>query len=191
MFKKIISILILVCLVAAIVLVWYVNQGLPSYENPISLMKADKLEGYMLQSKRQWKEPDNAIKSVLVVKDEPNLLEVKVDYRYSGEQGTEVSTCGGIHEDLKSYNMKWSCRPTRLKKGERSVILGFTLIDDRSGDRECSQAVALAFYKHQGSDFYRDYYLYKKAWIKGEKGLLGRLKQFLFLQTSCKNKNKI
>lgn len=178
--------LVVVWLCVVIALVIFVNNTQPSNDNPINLTKAENLKGYMLQSKRMWNESENGIKSVAVIRDESNLLEVKVVYLYSGEEGIEVSTCGGVHEDLEKYNDKWSCSPTRLQKGEHSATLRFKLIDRLStNNKECSQAIALSFYKHGSSDFYKDYYIYNKAWLKNESGLLGRLKQLFHLKMSC------
>lgn len=185
MFKKTLNMVIIIVLLAASLLLVIINMSQVSAENPIVLSKAENLKGYMLQSKRQWEEPENVIHRVAVIRDEPDLLQVKVDFKYSGDHGMDVSTCGGVHKDLQSYNQSWSCVPTRLRKGEQSAILKFKLIDDRTGDKKCSEALAIAFYKHGGSDFHRDYYLYKKSWIKGKTGFLSRIKQYFHLKTSC------
>ena len=157
---------------------------------PVQLHQATDVKILGYQAPKDWGISDNKIISVEVVKDSPSFLEVKLEYFYSGNMGSDVSTCGGINIKKDGYGRdasKWSCRPFTVKKGNHSVILHFELLSEGIDKRECSKLIAITFYKNGGSHFYKGYYSYKKAWLTNKKdSLLNRVKQFIHLQTVCK-----
>lgn len=156
-------------------LMFFANLETVSAERPLPLREVEEGTEDLAQWKKTWNEPSNEVVQVAVIGNEPDLLRLRVDYRYSGEYGDEVFACGNVDERAKHVN--WSCKPVPLKQGESSVTLEFQT-SSQSQKRECSKYVVVSFYQGGEMPFYNNYYHYKKAWVKGASGMWGRLEQF-------------
>ncbi len=157
-------------------LVFFANIELVSEEAPLMLQEWDdpKYLDELEQWRTIWNESKNQIKRVEVITDEPDRLRVKMAYYYSGDQGESVFACG--HIALRNEQVKWTCVPVPLNIGDGAVILQFQT-SEQAIDYECSAQVVMAIYRAGEMPFYNNYFSYKKTWVKGEKGVLGRLKQ--------------
>ena len=156
-------------------LLFFANLDTVSADRPLPLREVEDGTEDLAQWKKVWAEPDNEISQVAVIMNEPDVLKVRVDYRYSGEHGDEVFACGGIDERANHAN--WTCKPAKIKPGESTAVIEFNT--SSQVEREaCSKYVVITIYQGGGTPFYSNYYHYKKAWIRGAQGMFGRLQQF-------------
>ncbi len=175
MFQKALVMLFLFAVTIVGSLLFFVNLDTVSADRPLPLREVVEGTDDLSQWKVAWKEPENAIINVGVIANEPDLLQVRVDYRYSGEHGEEVYACGAIDERVRHAN--WTCKPVRVKPGESTIVLEFKTSDQVQREA-CSKYVVVSIYPDGGMPFYSNYYHYKKAWIKGASGMWGRFQQF-------------
>jgi len=149
----------------------------PSLSSPIYLEEvAEK------SSPKQWYKDwgsNNKIHNVMIIRDEPDLLEVKIIYKYSGDKGREIFTCGGI--GIRKNHINWSCKPSKIKVGETLSILRFQT-SNNAKEVMCSKYVVVSMYPSGGSPILHKYYKYEKVWLKEKTGFINILKQKI---TSC------
>lgn len=156
-------------------LLFFANLETVSSDRPLPLKEVVEPSEELKQWTVDWPGEGSEISNIGVIMNEPDILRVRVDYRYSGEQGEEVFICGGVDE--RSRQVKWSCRPTQLKVGDSTAVMEFKMSGQAEGS-ECSNYVFVSIYRGGEEAFYRNYYRYKKAWVKGASGMFGRLEQF-------------
>ena len=156
-------------------LLFFANLETVSSDRPLPIREVVDAPEELKQWTVEWQGESNEISNIGVIMNEPDILQVRVDYRYSGDQGEEVFMCGGVDE--RSRQVKWTCRPVQLKVGESTAILEFKM-SSHAQDSECSKYVFVSIYRGGEEAFYRNYYRYKKAWVKGASGMFGRLEQF-------------
>jgi len=183
--KTLINIVLLSMLIAGAGLYFYItkNGGSgPIPTEPLSISN-EQFEGneYYLKTVGDAK----AIKSVTVLRDMPELLELAVTYHYDGSNGTEVSTCGGVIRMDRDYSREWSCAPTKLSEGENTAIYKIKLMDDMENDHYCTDGVVVNMYEHGKSRFVNHMLYYKKSWTYG-RGFFAELKQLIYGMTKCR-----
>ncbi len=178
MLQKLLMIVGLIVVMVAGGLIFFANIKFASEEAPLVLQEwhDSDLIAELEQWRTIWDEPENQIKRVEVITDEPDSLRVKVAYHYSGDQGEPVFVCGAI--GLRHEHVKWTCRPELLGIGDGEVVLQFQT-GQQATDYECSDQLVVSIYKAKSMPFYNNYFSYSKTWVKGETGTLGRLKQRL------------
>ena len=156
-------------------LLFFANLETVSAERPLPLREVEEGTEDLAQWKTIWNQPDNEIKQVAVVMNEPDVLQVRVDYRYSSEHEDNVFVCGGIDERINQVN--WTCKPVAITPGESTAVVEFRT-SRHSPAEVCSKYVVVTLYQGGKMPFYSNYFHYKKAWIKGASGMFGRLQQF-------------
>jgi len=175
MIQKALVMLLLFAVTIVGSLLFFVNLDTVSADRPLPLREVVGGTDDLAQWKVKWVEPDNAITSIGVIMNEPDVLQVRVDYKYAGEHGTDVFACGSIGERVDHVN--WTCKPMPVKVGESTVVLEFQT-SNQAQREECSKYVVVKFYQAGEMPFYSNYYHYKKAWIKDASGMWGRFQQF-------------
>ena len=156
-----------------------VSASSPSSELALST-KSFNQDIYYLKSSGS---PD-VFKSVQVIRDEPNVLELRVIYDYDGENGAAVSSCGGVIKTDRSSSVEWGCRPSRLKNGQHTALYRIKLLQDKIADYRCTDSVRIDMYTHGGANFVNQIFSYDKTWIDG-KGFEAQLKQLIYGFIKC------
>ncbi len=143
---------------------------------PQVIFQAPPIDENLVQWRRNWREADDSIVSATVVSEAADELFVYVDYIYSGNHGDEVTTCGNIKRN--GDNGRWTCAPGGIRRGRGFVTLRFGL-SSKARDIECSDAVAINFYDERGVTFFEKIFPFNKTWVKGGKGMYGKIRESL------------
>ncbi len=169
---KTIAVIILLALCGYIA---FLLNDRPSLSSPVYLEEITEGEPELKQWQKDWGS-NNQIRDVMVIRDEPDLLEVKVIYKYSGDKGRKIFTCGGI--DVRKNHVNWSCRQSKVEVGEGASILRFQT-SNNAKETMCSKYVIVSMYPGGGSPIQHGYYKYKKVWLKKQSGIINIFKQKL------------
>jgi hypothetical protein len=168
-----------IAVVLVAILVVYMQVTAVSETNPIALVEADGPKEELSQWKLIWEEPENEFKKAEVILDEPDSLKVRFEYKYAGGYEGRIFACGGI--GIRKEHVKWSCRPAQISTDDGVAIVTFQT-SKKAGELECSKLIMIDIYAAGQMPFYSNYFEYNKKWLRGESGLLGKLKQMM---SSC------
>jgi len=146
-----------------------------SEDNPVELMELQGESEELSTWKVVWQEPENKIKKVAVVQDEPDLLKVRFDYHFSGNPQGAVFACGAI--GTRKEHVNWSCQPTPIHPGDGTATVTFRMTN-KADNFLCSDEVVIKIYQPGDMPFYNNYFSYPKKWLRGEGASTGEIKRW-------------
>lgn len=171
MLHKAAMLVLLVVFMVVISLLVAINIDKASPQNPLPLSPVKEAPPALLQAKVEWP----GMEGVAVVRDEPDLLELVIDYHYAAVEGERsLSLCGQPSPEPEG----WRCEPVVINAGDRSALVRLQLTDT-APRRACSKHLVMRVTNGLGEVRYNDTFLYRKTWVKGGAGWLGRLQQLL------------
>jgi hypothetical protein len=161
--------------IAALALTFWL--GVLRGREPTWLYVAPADEPNLVQWQQDWRKAGNSIVTAAVVSNTGDQLYVYVDFIYSGDQGDQVTTCGGIRMTGQQGN--WSCSPVGVKKGRGFFMLRFGLADT-AAQLECSDKIIINLYSKDRGTFFEQEFPFEKIWVKVNDTLKGKLQQSLW-----------